>query len=267
MLEPGEGFRDLFTNSQTATERYYSVLANAILTYLMRRAMRIADLGRMALIGGWRWRSPACSALSSRSAREGEKPVERDYAWSAPRRAAHPGAETTPRRRATAATPATPPPTRRRCTHARRCVLGCTDCHGGDAADRAATPALAHDDPRYVAARDARPCAAALSEGLALSALGQPEAQLHAAQPRGARISSASSTRRDYRVAREACGACHMEMIEAAERSLMATGAMFWGGAAYNNGIVPFKNYIFGEAYTRDGEPAKIVVAGIRPAP
>ena len=30
----------------------------------------------------------------------------------------------------------------------------------------------------------------------------------------------------------------------------MATGAMFWGGAAYNNGILPFKNYMFGEAYT-----------------
>ena len=57
----------------------------------------------------------------------------------------------------------------------------------------------------------------------------------------------------DYRVAREACGACHMELIEAAERSLMATGAMFWAAAAYNNGILPFKNYILGEAYTRDG--------------
>ena len=33
----------------------------------------------------------------------------------------------------------------------------------------------------------------------------------------------------------------------------MATGAMFWGGAAYNNGILPFKHYILGEAYTRDG--------------
>ena len=60
----------------------------------------------------------------------------------------------------------------------------------------------------------------------------------------------------DYRVAREACGSCHLEVIEAAERSLMSTGAMLWGGAAYNNGIVPYKNYIFGEAYTRDGKPA-----------
>src|SRR3546814_13100632 len=42
----------------------------------------------------------------------------------------------------------------------------------------------------------------------------------------------------DYRVAREACGACHLEIIEATERSLMSTAAMFWGGGAYNNGIV-----------------------------
>ena len=38
----------------------------------------------------------------------------------------------------------------------------------------------------------------------------------------------------------------------------MATGAMLWGGASYNNGILPFKNYVLGEAYTRDGEPARI---------
>jgi hypothetical protein len=60
---------------------------------------------------------------------------------------------------------------------------------------------------------------------------------------------------------REACGACHIETIEAAERSLMSTGAMFWGGGAYNNGILPFKTPVFGEAYTRNGEPAKIVLA------
>jgi hypothetical protein len=62
----------------------------------------------------------------------------------------------------------------------------------------------------------------------------------------------------DYRVARQSCGACHIELIERAERSLMATGAMFFGGASYNNGILPFKNYILGEAYTHDGEPATL---------
>ncbi len=63
----------------------------------------------------------------------------------------------------------------------------------------------------------------------------------------------------DLRVAREACGACHMPIIQAAERSIMATGAMLFGGAAYNNGILPFKRYILGEAYTREGEPATIM--------
>ncbi|MBT8115888.1 MAG: hypothetical protein KJP04_10915, partial [Arenicella sp.] len=62
----------------------------------------------------------------------------------------------------------------------------------------------------------------------------------------------------DYRVAEEACGACHLPIIKAAKRSLMSTSAMLWGGAAYNNGILPFKNYILGEAYTRDGTGAAI---------
>src|SRR5581483_7442279 len=66
----------------------------------------------------------------------------------------------------------------------------------------------------------------------------------------------------DYRVARESCGACHLPEIQAAERSLMSTAAMFLGGAAYNNGILPFKNYIIGESYTRDGQPALIKSPG-----
>ena len=66
----------------------------------------------------------------------------------------------------------------------------------------------------------------------------------------------------DYRVARESCGSCHIQSIEAAERSIMATGAMLWGGAAYNNGILPFKNYLLGEAYTRNGEAAKVSSIG-----
>ncbi|HIG16854.1 MAG TPA: hypothetical protein EYQ31_05965, partial [Candidatus Handelsmanbacteria bacterium] len=62
----------------------------------------------------------------------------------------------------------------------------------------------------------------------------------------------------DLRVAAEACGACHMDLVKAAKSSLMATTAMLWGGASYNNGILPFKRYILGEAYTREGEPAAI---------
>ena len=38
----------------------------------------------------------------------------------------------------------------------------------------------------------------------------------------------------------------------------MATSAMFWGGASYNNGILPYKRYILGEAYTREGLGASV---------
>lgn len=62
----------------------------------------------------------------------------------------------------------------------------------------------------------------------------------------------------DYRVARQACGACHLDIIKASERSLMSNAAMFWGAAAYNNGILPFKRPIIGEAYTPDGQPAAL---------
>ena len=63
----------------------------------------------------------------------------------------------------------------------------------------------------------------------------------------------------DLRVARQACGACHMPIVAAVERSLMATGAMLFGGASYNNGILPYKHYVLGEAYTPDGEPAMLM--------
>ena len=57
----------------------------------------------------------------------------------------------------------------------------------------------------------------------------------------------------DYRVATEACGACHLEIVEASVRSMHSTGVMLWGGAAYNNGILPYKRYVLGESYDRNG--------------
>lgn len=133
-------------------------------------------------------------------------------------------------------------------------VLGCTDCHGGDASVNGnnawgkesvrymAALTRAHVLPKYPSAWN-WPSSANPKRSYALLAKEAPEF---------IRFVNPS----DYRVVRESCGECHMEIIEASERSLMSTGAMLWGGAAYNNGIVPFKNYIFGESFTRDGEPA-----------
>jgi len=129
-------------------------------------------------------------------------------------------------------------------------VLGCTDCHGGDAsvrlpasvsaeerssADYAAVRDRAHVLPRYPLAWN-YPHSAKPQESYTL--LNRERAEF-------VRFMNPS----DYRVARLACGACHLSIIQSSERSLMATGAMLWGGASYNNGILPYKRYILGEAY------------------
>ncbi len=133
-------------------------------------------------------------------------------------------------------------------------VLGCTDCHGGDAAVRWSGAAV-DTSAGYVAARDRAHVLPRFPDDWHWPASANPErsyALLNREAPEFIRFVNPS----DYRVVREACGACHLKTILAAERSLMSTNAMFWGGAAYNNGILPFKNYLLGEAYTREGEAA-----------
>ncbi|WP_010125086.1 LVIVD repeat-containing protein [Sphingomonas sp. KC8] len=142
-------------------------------------------------------------------------------------------------------------------------VLGCVDCHGGDATVMG-DASLKHDAPAYVAARDKAHVLPRYPQAWHWPSSANPKRSytlLNREAPEYVRFVNPS----DYRVAREACGACHIEIIEAAERSLMSTGAMLWGGAAYNNGIVPYKNYMFGEAYTRNGLPAQIKSPGTPP--
>lgn len=184
----------------------------------------------------------------------GERPINRQYepAPPAPRRQTQAQAEEKSAGCVTCHTK-TDAPT----MHENPAVtLGCTDCHGGDAtvhrpqgADRVELGYLdalerAHVLPKFPKTwnwPDSR----------------NPEHSytlLNRESPEFVRFKNPS----DYRVAREACGACHMPVIEAAERSLMATTAMFWQGAAYNNGILPYKRAVFGEAYTREGEAATL---------
>jgi len=135
--------------------------------------------------------------------------------------------------------------------------LGCTDCHGGNtavvrpdnsqrnAADYQAAMAQAHVLPRYPEAWKT-PSSALPERSYTL---------LNHERPEFIRFMNPS----DYRVVEAACGACHLETIRAARGSLMATAAMFWGAAAYNNGILPYKLSILGEAYTADGKGAKLL--------
>jgi len=138
-------------------------------------------------------------------------------------------------------------------------ILGCADCHGGNV--RATKPMDAQPgDAAYRAALDQAHVQPRYPETWHYPNSANPKRTytlLNKESPEFIRFTNPS----DYRIAREACGACHLPIIQAAERSLMATGAMLWGGAAYNNGILPFKNYLTGEGYTREGEPAKIMAS------
>ncbi len=141
--------------------------------------------------------------------------------------------------------------------------LGCTDCHGGNPKVRGNSE-LPHDHPDYVSARDTAHVLPTYPDSWHFPSSANPKrsyALLNKEAPEFVKFVNPS----DYRVAREACGSCHIGAIEAAERSIMASGAMLWGGASYNNGILPFKNYLLGEAFTRDGLPAKITSPGAGP--
>lgn len=132
--------------------------------------------------------------------------------------------------------------------------LGCTDCHGGQA-DVFRDPSHAPGSKEYNAALEAAHVLPRYPETWHWPTSANPKRSytlINKESPEFLRFVNPS----DYRVVREACGACHMKQIQAAERSLMATSAMLWGGAAYNNGILPFKRYVLGEAFTREGEPA-----------
>jgi len=127
--------------------------------------------------------------------------------------------------------------------------LGCTDCHGGDASV-VVPQGSGRDSPAYVGALEHAHVLSRFPERWPSSA--NPERTytlLNIESPEYVRFVNPS----DYRVAREACGACHLDIVEASIRSMHSTGVMLWGGAAYNNGILPYKHYILGESYDRDG--------------
>lgn len=134
-------------------------------------------------------------------------------------------------------------------------VLGCTDCHGGNAS------VIGEGKPESAAYRSALDAAHILPRDekyWKYPSSANPQgsyAKLNKEHPAYIRFINPG----DLRVARDACGACHLPIIQAQERSLMATSAMLWGGASYNNGILPYKRYILGESYTPEGAAAAIV--------
>jgi hypothetical protein len=129
--------------------------------------------------------------------------------------------------------------------------LGCTDCHGGNASVSLAAGA-ARGSAEYLKMQESAHVLPRYPSQWHYPSSANPERTytlLNREAPEFIRFINPS----DFRVARESCGACHSQIIEASVRSMHATGVMLWGGASYNNGILDYKNYILGEAYTRDG--------------
>jgi hypothetical protein len=138
--------------------------------------------------------------------------------------------------------------------------IGCAQCHGGDPTVRAET--VRPNSPEYT---ELKKKAHVLPE--------HPEKWVSSANPKHSytdlmkeRVEFARFINPgDLRAAPSACGGCHSEITSAVKKSLMTTSAMLWGGAAYNNGLLPYKQYILGEGYTTDGEPASITHDASRP--
>jgi hypothetical protein len=120
-------------------------------------------------------------------------------------------------------------------------VLGCTDCHGGNAAP-GLTQRQAHVAPRNPVLWQS----SALPNDSSVLLNQEPPEFIQFINPG------------DLRVADKACGLCHGQIVQDVSHSMMRHGAMLWGAALYNNGSFPEKNYRFGQAYGADGAPLRL---------
>jgi hypothetical protein len=120
-------------------------------------------------------------------------------------------------------------------------VLGCTDCHGGNPA-RNLKKEQAHIQP--------------LHKEFWKTSANPPNsnAWLNHESPEFIRFMNPG----DLRVAKQACGLCHDDIINRVDHSMMNTGPMLWGAALYNNSGYWLKNYRFGQAYAADGAPLRL---------
>ncbi len=132
-------------------------------------------------------------------------------------------------------------------------TVGCAECHGGDPTIRATS--IGVGTPPYEDAKRAAHVLPSHPESWLTSANPQHSyAKLNQESPEFVKFINPG----DLRVADETCGGCHGRIVENVRKSLMTTSAMLWGGAAYNNGILPYKRYVLGEGYDRDGKPVSV---------
>jgi hypothetical protein len=132
--------------------------------------------------------------------------------------------------------------------------IGCTDCHGGNAAVRADT--LDESSPEWLERIEEAHVVTPQDTELWQNSANPMHSYAGLLQESAEFVKFVNPG--DLRVAPETCGGCHAGIVNAVKKSLMTTSAMLWGGASYNNGILPNKVYSFGENYTRDGDGAAV---------
>lgn len=193
--------------------------------------------------------------LSPLQAATGESAVERDYAFT-PAAPAEQGTADVERKNAGCVTchvdndlPS---------MHTNPAVkIGCVDCHGGDSSV-AKSAGVEQGSAAYIAATEKAHVLPLYPESWEYPSSANPE-RTYTLLNKESREFIRFINPSDYRVAGDACGACHQDIIEASIRSMHSTGAMLMGGAAYNNGILPYKQYNIGEAYDENGVGIKIL--------
>ena len=120
--------------------------------------------------------------------------------------------------------------------------IGCTDCHGGDGT--ACDKNKAHVLPKMP---QFWPTSANPVRSYTL---------LNNESPEFIRFMNPG----DFRIAHISCGTagCHPKEVQTNRKQIMATGCMLWGAAAYNNGTLPVKRAVLGEAYGMNGAPLRL---------
>ena len=118
--------------------------------------------------------------------------------------------------------------------------ITCVDCHGGNG--NASDKQRAHVQPRQpdIFASSANPVRS-------YAALNREPYEFVRFMNPG-----------DFRVAGDACGACHEQIVNRMLSSIMGTGALVAQAAFYNNGVQAAKRPVYGEGYMPDGTPAII---------
>jgi len=135
-------------------------------------------------------------------------------------------------------------------------LLGCADCHGGNANIRIVAGVASASSEYEQAKRQAHPQPR------------DPRWANRSANPERAYtewLKESSEYIRfvnpgDLRVAAETCGSagCHASEVRNVATGMMTTGGLLWGAALYNNGAYPHKDTRFGESYASDGRPQTV---------